>query len=111
MAKKTYHTGQDGPSIEIGIVDLNTRETMILDYLRESGGADKPTRLDSIQEGAFPTASKKDGYYYVISSLRRLVRAGFIGKIERGVYTLTTKGMDPPVDGADSYGRRRRVRL
>jgi hypothetical protein len=69
---------------------LNDKEIKVMTALRKFRNG---TILSELAKEAFPRQSKAQGNSWVRNCLRRLVRAGFVQKVDRGTYKATPKGL------------------
>lgn len=88
-AKAKPTSGQSGPVIEdLTAETLNANETKVMKLAVKGDG----TKTIVDMSKAFPNISKKKANSWTRNSLRRLVRGGFLAKVERGEYKATAKG-------------------
>ena len=89
-AKKAEPTsGQSGPVIEnLTAEDLNPNEVKVMKLAMKGEG---PKTIVELAK-AFTGKNKKTANSWTRNSLRRLVRGGFLAKVERGAYRATGKG-------------------
>ena len=91
--KATYPSGQNGPTIELAVNDLNVKELRVLEALNASGRGERlQLTITETASGAFSREPAARGMSWVRNSLRRLVRSGYVEKCARGCYRVTDIG-------------------
>lgn len=91
--KATYPSGQNGPTIDLAVNDLNVKELRVLEALNASGRGERlQLTITEMASGAFSREPAARGMSWVRNSLRRLVRSGYVEKCTRGCYRVTDIG-------------------
>lgn len=95
--KKTPTSGQSAPPIEdLEYAKLNSKEQKVLECVAgDNKGERKQKSLADVAEECFVATQKRgkaQANSWVRNSLRRLVRGGWLEKVERGTYRITEKG-------------------
>ncbi len=89
--------GQSGPALELDYKRLNANEQAVLQVLDGKGyGRPRHWRLADLAAAAFGHLPSAQGNSWTRNSLRRLVRAGLVGRPadEPGVYVITRRGRE-----------------
>jgi hypothetical protein len=89
--KDAPSSGQSGPALKLKGADVNKTERKVLGVFAGKGRPSAKT-IGQMAEGAFPTLKVAQANSWTRNSLRRLVRAGFLTKLERGRYVITAAG-------------------
>ena len=89
-AKVAPKSGQSGPPLDLPPSKLNEKEKVVTATLLKLDG-DSSMSLAELAEKCFPDGDKKANSW-VRNSLRRLVRAGYVAKIDRGTYQMSKAG-------------------
>jgi hypothetical protein len=93
VAPKSYPSGQSGPQIDLAVADLNNKEHAVLTALNGEGRGERPElTIAATAAAAFARESQARGNSWVRNSLRRLVRAGYVERTDRGCYRVTDSG-------------------
>jgi len=98
-AKKKPVTGQSGPLVEVPYGKLNDKEQQVVKLLNGKGkGARNPLTIAELAGKCFSKKAKvsakndDQANSWTRNSLRRLVCAGWVEKVERGSYKITDRG-------------------
>jgi hypothetical protein len=90
---KTPTTGQSAAPIELSVAGLNAKESKVLGALNGSGaGLRAVLTITELATACFKSQSKKKSNSWTRNSLRRLVQAGLVEKVERGKYRVSAAG-------------------
>ena len=89
-SKVAPKSGQSGPPLDLPPAKLNEKEKVVTATLLKLDG-DSSMSLAELAEKCFPDGDKKANSW-VRNSLRRLVRAGYVAKIDRGTYQMSKAG-------------------
>jgi len=89
VVKVTPKGGQDAGELDLPRDCLNAKEVKVLEALASVRGS---MTLAELAKAAFPRLAKARGNSWVRNSLRRLVRAAWVVKVEPGVYKVSPKG-------------------
>jgi hypothetical protein len=98
VAKKTTSkakasSGQGGPSLDLPIEKVSAKERRVLESLDGSGtGTRVIWTIVELAADCWKSKSKKQANSWVRNSLRRLVRAGIVEKVERGQFRISDAG-------------------
>lgn len=87
-------TGQSGPALDLRVSDLNEKEVMVLRFLDGKDSKFRPYWLEEIAVGCWKKELLKTANSWTRNSLRRLVRADFVTRVERGAYQISPKGRE-----------------
>jgi hypothetical protein len=86
-------SGQAGPALDLGVEQFSDKERKVLDVLNGSGsGSREIFTIEQLAAECWKSKTKKQANSWVRNSLRRLVRAGAIEKVERGQYRVSDSG-------------------
>jgi hypothetical protein len=88
---KAPKSGQSGPPLDLGYGDLNDNERKVVAVFKGKGER-KPKTIADLAKECFPSKKFAKANSWVRNSLRRLVRADWLEKMERGSYRITDKG-------------------
>lgn len=91
--KRVPTTGQSAPPRELALDLLNPKELKVLNALNGAGSGVRPvTTIAELAAACFKSQGKQKSNSWTRNSLRRLVQAGFVEKVRRGKYRVSTTG-------------------
>ena len=86
-------SGQSGPPIELSVEGLNSKEGKVFAALNGPGsGVRTVLTITELSETCFKSRGKKQANSWTRNSLRRLVQAGLVEKVDRGRYRVSDAG-------------------
>jgi hypothetical protein len=89
-AKADPKSGQSGPPLELSPAKINGKEKAVLAALSKLTESESMS-LAELADKCFPGEDKKSNSW-VRNSMRRLVRAGYVAKVDRGTYQMSADG-------------------
>ena len=86
-------SGQSAAPIELSLDGLNAKESKVVSALNGAGSGARPVlSIVEIADRCFKSQGKKRSNSWARNSLRRLVIAGLVEKVERGAYRISEPG-------------------
>ena len=93
--EKISMSGQSGPPIELSTDSLNAKEGKVFAALNGSGsGVRTIMTITGLSEGCFKSQGRRQANSWARNSLRRLVWAGLVEKVDRGKYRVSGAGRE-----------------
>lgn len=93
VEKKEPISGQSAPPIELSVDGLNAKEGKVFAALNGPGsGVRVIMTITEIAEACFKSRGRRQSNSWTRNSLRRLVQAGLVEKVERGKYRVSDAG-------------------